>query len=236
MLQVTYVAVLFLLTVNLVVLVHSSGHFIAARLLGIGVESVSVGLGPSIFSFSGHETTWRICWLPVGGYVRVHTNDKRGAVAKSIGVVLSGPLLSVVFALGVFLVLFTTKGAPAIQGGEAVVIRQSVLDGLIAAVRVLVSTWTIWRIDAFDAFASVYDTPIARFAALVAVWSSKFGIVNLLPLPKLDGSSILRLTLTAMASDHTDQVMKWVLRAIIILVALVMTAATINDLVRFNLF
>jgi regulator of sigma E protease len=61
----------FLLTITLVVFVHELGHFLAARLFAVRVESFSIGFGRAVAGFHDrHGTHWKIGWLPLGGYVK----------------------------------------------------------------------------------------------------------------------------------------------------------------------
>jgi regulator of sigma E protease len=61
----------FLLVLGVVVIVHELGHFLAARALGITVETFSVGFGPEIAGFYDRSgTRWRLAWIPLGGYVK----------------------------------------------------------------------------------------------------------------------------------------------------------------------
>lgn len=48
---------------------HELGHFIACRLMGIGVVTFSIGMGPRLCSFRRGKTEYRLSWLPFGGYV-----------------------------------------------------------------------------------------------------------------------------------------------------------------------
>ena len=50
--QVFWWTVPFLLVLGVVVIVHELGHFLAARALGITVETFSVGFGPEIAAFT----------------------------------------------------------------------------------------------------------------------------------------------------------------------------------------
>ncbi len=61
----------FLIVLGVVVIVHELGHFLAARALGISVETFSIGFGPEIFGFYDKKgTRWRLAWIPLGGYVK----------------------------------------------------------------------------------------------------------------------------------------------------------------------
>lgn len=61
----------FLLVLGVVIVVHELGHFLAARALGVTVETFSVGFGREIYGFYDRRgTRWRLAWIPLGGYVK----------------------------------------------------------------------------------------------------------------------------------------------------------------------
>jgi regulator of sigma E protease len=64
-------AVAFVVLVGVMVVVHEFGHFIVAKLCGVRVESFSVGFGPRLFGVKYGETDYKICLLPLGGYVKM---------------------------------------------------------------------------------------------------------------------------------------------------------------------
>jgi len=57
-----------------IVLVHESGHYLAARSFGIAVEEFSIGFGPKILGFSALGNEFNLRALPLGGYVRFPEN------------------------------------------------------------------------------------------------------------------------------------------------------------------
>jgi regulator of sigma E protease len=70
----------FLIVLGIMVLVHEFGHYAAAKLLGIRVEVFSIGMGPRLFGFKRGDTDYRVCALPIGGYVKM-SGDTPGQVA-----------------------------------------------------------------------------------------------------------------------------------------------------------
>lgn len=64
-----------LIGLGLVIFVHESGHFIAAKLSGIRVEAFSIGWGKKLASFSYKGTEYRISMLPIGGYCKMKGED-----------------------------------------------------------------------------------------------------------------------------------------------------------------
>jgi regulator of sigma E protease len=63
----------FALVLGVLVFIHELGHYLAARWRGIHVEAFSIGFGPALVSWTDrHETVWKICVLPLGGFVKMH--------------------------------------------------------------------------------------------------------------------------------------------------------------------
>jgi len=48
---------------------HELGHFLLARLFGVGVRVFSLGFGPRIFGLKRGDTDYRLSAIPLGGYV-----------------------------------------------------------------------------------------------------------------------------------------------------------------------
>ncbi len=60
-----------LIVLGIMVLVHELGHFIAAKTFGVRVEVFSIGFGTRLFGFRRGDTDYRVCLLPLGGYVKM---------------------------------------------------------------------------------------------------------------------------------------------------------------------
>src|SRR5579875_824424 len=60
-----------LIVLGIMVLVHELGHFIAAKSFGVRVEVFSIGFGTRLFGFRRGDTDYRVCLLPLGGYVKM---------------------------------------------------------------------------------------------------------------------------------------------------------------------
>lgn len=56
---------------SVLVFVHELGHFLAAKAVGIRVETFSLGFPPNIFKKKLGDTTYAIGAIPFGGYVRM---------------------------------------------------------------------------------------------------------------------------------------------------------------------
>ncbi len=61
----------FLILITIVVFIHEYGHYYFAKKYGVGVTDFSIGFGREIFGWNDKSgTRWKICWIPLGGYVK----------------------------------------------------------------------------------------------------------------------------------------------------------------------
>ncbi|MBW2540347.1 MAG: site-2 protease family protein, partial [Deltaproteobacteria bacterium] len=61
----------FVIVLSVLIIFHELGHFIVARLFGVGVEKFSLGFGPRLFGKKIGMTDYRISAIPLGGYVKM---------------------------------------------------------------------------------------------------------------------------------------------------------------------
>ena len=133
---VSFVAVL-----GVLVFIHEMGHYLAARWRGIHVEAFSIGFGQPIARWTDRVgTEWRLCWLPLGGYVKLHGQERpqdvpddvragwlpgrtfheKGVGSRAI-VVAAGPVANFLLAAVLFSVIFSIQGEPGDPVVQAVV-------------------------------------------------------------------------------------------------------------------
>lgn len=67
-----------MLMIGILVVFHEFGHFLVARLFGIGTPVFSVGVGHRIWGFQYNGTDFRLSALPLGGYVQLAGVDPFG--------------------------------------------------------------------------------------------------------------------------------------------------------------
>ncbi|MFA6587718.1 MAG: RIP metalloprotease RseP [Patescibacteria group bacterium] len=118
--------VIFLLILGLLVFVHELGHFISARILGIGVEEFGFGFPPKIFSLKRKKTIYSINWIPLGGFVRLHGEDGKQKDPESFMVqkawkrfivLFSGVFMNIILAVVIFIIGFNI-GLPSDLSGD----------------------------------------------------------------------------------------------------------------------
>lgn len=64
---------------SILVIFHEFGHFLAAKLCGVGVLEFSVGMGPRLFSHVWHNTRYSLKLLPFGGSCAMLGEDAAGS-------------------------------------------------------------------------------------------------------------------------------------------------------------
>ncbi|TVT29202.1 RIP metalloprotease RseP [Salinicoccus cyprini] len=65
----------FIVVFGVLVTVHELGHLIFAKRAGIMCPEFAIGMGPKIFSYKYNDTLYTVRLLPVGGYVRMASEE-----------------------------------------------------------------------------------------------------------------------------------------------------------------
>ena len=132
--MLTYI-IPFIILILVVVFVHEYGHFYFARKYGVGVTDFSIGFGKEIFGWNDKSgTRWKICWIPLGGYVKffgdrnVFSQADHEKILKQYNkedqeklfvikplyqralIVFGGPLANFLLAIAIFFCIYTFVG------------------------------------------------------------------------------------------------------------------------------
>ena len=125
----------FLILIMIVVFIHEYGHYYFAKRYGVAVTDFSIGFGKEIFGWNDKSgTRWKICWIPLGGYVKFfgdrnvfsqadqekliekynEEDRKKLFVLKPLYqralIVFGGPLANFLLALLIFFSIYTFAG------------------------------------------------------------------------------------------------------------------------------
>ena len=125
----------FIALILVVVFIHEYGHYYFAKKYGVGVTDFSIGFGKEIFGWSDKTgTRWKICWIPLGGYVKFFGDrnvfsqaDQEKILSKydeqdrqklfvlkplyqRVLIVFGGPLANFLLALVIFFSIYTFVG------------------------------------------------------------------------------------------------------------------------------
>ena len=125
----------FLILIMIVVFIHEYGHYYFAKRYKVGVTDFSIGFGKEIFGWNDKSgTRWKICWIPLGGYVKffgdrnVFSQADQEKLIKQYNnvdreklfvlkplyqrvlIVFGGPLANFILALIIFFSIYTFIG------------------------------------------------------------------------------------------------------------------------------
>ncbi len=103
----------FVIFLGILILIHEFGHYAAAKLCGVRVETFSLGFGKRLVGFRKGDTDYRISALPLGGYVKMAGENPleahSGAPDEFVShprwqrflIALAGPAMNILLAVGV---------------------------------------------------------------------------------------------------------------------------------------
>ncbi len=132
----------FVIVLGVLISFHELGHFLVARLFGVGVEKFSLGFGPRLFGRTVGMTDYRISAIPLGGYVKM-VGDEPDAeldaemipysfthkhVFKKIMIVAAGPFFNLLLAVIIYTFFFTFIGTEDIRPVINQVVKESPAD------------------------------------------------------------------------------------------------------------
>ena len=119
----------FVIVLGVLIFAHELGHFLLAKLMGVGVEKFSLGFGPRIVSKKIGMTEYMISAIPLGGYVKMVGEEPdtelddsllplsfshKGLFRRSM-IVLAGPAFNLLLSVVIFFVFFQVSGLPIMK-------------------------------------------------------------------------------------------------------------------------
>jgi len=114
---------------GLLIVFHEFGHFLLAKLSGVGVLTFSVGFGPKILVRKKGETEYALSAFPLGGYVKMIGEDPNEEVSvadrersfahksllKRFAIVFAGPGFNLILAVILLMLVFVFYGVPVMS-------------------------------------------------------------------------------------------------------------------------
>ena len=107
------------LAISFLIFFHELGHFLAARLLGVKVNTFSIGFGEKIYTKNVGGTDYCLSAIPLGGYVQLKGQDDTDPKAKNydadsynvlspikrIYILFAGPFFNFILAFFIYILL-----------------------------------------------------------------------------------------------------------------------------------
>jgi regulator of sigma E protease len=127
--NLVYSIVAAIIGLGLLIVFHEFGHFIVAKLSGVGVLTFSVGFGPKLWVKKRGETEYALSAFPLGGYVKMVGEDPDEEVQQRdldksfaqkpllarTAIVFAGPGFNLLLAVLLLMVVFTFYGVPVMS-------------------------------------------------------------------------------------------------------------------------
>lgn len=114
----------FAIVLGVLIFFHELGHFLMARVFGVGVQIFSLGFGPRLFGKSVGRTDYRISAVPLGGYVKMVGEEPDAEIPPEdipfsfshkrllprFVIVAAGPTFNLILAVLIFFGVFLYSG------------------------------------------------------------------------------------------------------------------------------
>ena len=189
--------------IGLLIALHELGHLVAAKLSGIPVSRFSIGFGPRLLGINRKGTDYCLSAIPFGGYVLPALDPQifdRLSARKRITFALGGPIANfsgAYFSLLLLNLLNTDAEFMAIVFYTAVNLLQTISQFIMLLPEIFSAPAELSGPAGIVAFGGqVLSEPgfggltsaLLYFSALLNI---NLAILNLLPMPPLDGGRIL---------------------------------------------
>ena len=197
----SYLLVIFL--VGLLILVHELGHLAAARIAGVPVARFSVGLGPAMWEVRWGRTAYRLSVIPLGGYVVLGVDSVQRLLEipawKRIAFFASGPLANLLLPVALLCGPEHRESRVFRRGSDAHSDQADLAhsrsdpgsgresmgrpDAVVGGIGLVVEGSSFVGLD------------VVRAIQFAIFMSLNLAVLNLLPIPVLDGGKIVMVWL-----------------------------------------
>ena len=209
---------IFIIILALLVLSHEFGHFIVAKKTGMVVEEFGFGFPPRLFSIKKGGTRYSFNALPLGGFVKI--KGEEGGFADDPGsfsarpthtrilVLATGVVFNFIlgYILFLFLALYDVSWY-AIFGrafeylGLAILLTVQAFWGVlkIALAGGDVSSFIAGPVGIVSIVRDTMSAGLPFLIQLTAFLSINLAIINILPIPALDGGRVFFILIEAVS-------------------------------------
>lgn len=133
-------AIIFIISLNILIFIHELGHFLVAKKKGLKVEEFGLGIPPRIFGIKKGETIYSINALPIGGFVKIygedgsHADKKESFANRSAGtrikILAAGVFMNLIFGIVLFVVGFNI-GIPAVAESQNLTFMKDIKTSIL---------------------------------------------------------------------------------------------------------
>ena len=262
----------FLGIIVLVIFIHELGHYVAARAMGVAVDSFSIGFGKVLLKKKLWGTEWRLSLLPLGGYIKPRGEEDYYNVKadpesfwaagpwKRAFIAVMGPVFNLLLPWPLYFLLLVGQPYPDVHVPEgAQAHRIGVVEAAGYSHKIATKMYaSIWEaatmprpepmgIKELGGPVAVYEfTESARKRSTetgdwgflidwIAFFSINIWVLNLRPIPVLDGGHIVMSTVEGIRRKNLAAKTRNVLNIIgAVLVLGIMVLAITSDVLRLT--
>lgn len=209
---------IFLLVITLVITIHELGHYLACRSLGMKVEKFCIGMGPRLFARTDRRgTEWSVRWLPIGGFIEPNQEQMKNLIPwDKAYVAAAGPAINILPTLLIF-----------VQFDKLLTVVKHLGNAYWAAMLTIgkiFATPVIWLLGLGQTATAADPVGVPGMAGPVGIIASGsamsplllfillsfgMGLINLMPIPVLDGGRIVMAGVEALAGrDRAERIDK----------------------------
>jgi regulator of sigma E protease len=242
----------FLAVFTLIVLVHEFGHFLAARKYGVKVYEFSIGFpfSPRLLTlFRYKETVFTVRLLPLGGFVSFSqdggeddTELFRVSHGKRALILSAGSLFNILFAFVIFTPVFIVGKHLGLVDALLLSVKTvwEILSGTLMFIgNIFTGHGTMEGISGPVGIAVMAGKAagkgILNLCYFAGVLSMSLGIMNLLPLPALDGGHLAMLFIESIRrkpmSRKAYQIATFVGLALFLVLTVIVTFIDVTKLI-----
>lgn len=231
-----YLGILVLL--SLLVLIHETGHLLAAKWVGIPVAEFAVGFGPKLWSRRWGRTEYSLRAFPLGGFVAPAVSDdcefRTFELKRRLAFFLAGPLANLAAALPLFAALNGLRHGASFQAivvAPFLQVANACWQVLTVVPRMFSQPETLTGVVGIVVEGNrMAQAGMALEVALSLTIS--LAVLNLLPIPILDGGQILLSSLEQAFPRVTRLRLPATIGGLLLLAGL-MIYANVQDVVRY---
>jgi len=242
--------ILTILIFGLLIFVHELGHFLAARAFDVKVTDFAIGMGPAIWKKQKGETLYAVRAIPIGGYCKMEGEDEEEKSERSFSakpwwariiILVSGAVMNILLGFVLCLIIVaahphnfgfwgTLQTAFATTWHMVYVIFDFLRQLISGEVGLEVLSGPVGVGEAVGEMARQGVMDVVSLAAFMTV---NLGVMNLLPLPALDGGRIIFTLIEGITGKALPPEKEGIIHFVgIVLLFGLMIFVTYNDIVR----
>lgn len=228
-----------ILIISLTIWVHEWGHLLAARLVSIPVRTFSVGFGPRIIGFTHRGIDYRLSLIPLGGYIEpfISTEEELYAIPMYRRVIftLGGVTANIVFAV-VMLCAYRILSQDMSPASAFLLAANNAFSFMLLIISSIPSLLTSGGdlagvIGIVRQGGSFMESSYLQMFSFAGLLSLNLAVINLLPLPVLDGGKVIFYALEKIAPPIRKMSVGLSIAGWIIILGLTILA-TSNDIAK----